>query len=53
MNNSVELGKPLQQTSPLVICNEGVFYIMLNTYLDLLEKFTSLIPMLGRFHRAK
>lgn len=49
----MELGKWLEQTSLLVICNEGVFYIMLNTYLDLLEKFTSLIPMLGRFHRAK
>ena len=46
------LDQPQQEALP-VFCEEGVFRIVVDIYLQRPEQFKQLIPMLGGFHTAK
>ena len=51
--NFVKIQTQLNQSSPPVICDEGVLCIVTVIVLQRPEQFKCLIPMLGGFHMAK
>ena len=53
MVNFTKLVKQLKQDALPLFCDEGVFRIMIDIYLQKQDQFKSIIPMLGGFHTAK
>ena len=53
MLNITKLVSKLDQKIPPVYCDEGVFRIVIDIYLQRRNQFQNLIPMLGSFHTAK
>ena len=53
MVNFLNIFEQLDQDALPVFCDEGVFRIVADIYLQRPEQFKSLIPMLGGFHTAK
>ena len=53
MRNFVTVNQQLQQKILPVFCDEGVFRIVLDIYLDHPIEFRDLLPMLGSFHMTK
>ena len=53
MRNFVKVADQLQQKSLPVFCDEGVFLIVVDVYLQRPDEFRSLVPFLGGFHMAK
>ena len=53
MLNFKKLTKQFNQDALPVFCDEGVFRILVDIYLQRKDEFHMLIPMLGAFHTAK
>ena len=53
MKNFTHLAETLNQEALPLFCDEGVFRIVIDIYLNEPDQFSTLIPMLGGFHAAK
>ena len=53
MKNFTQLVGQLKQDALPIFCDEGVFKILVDTFLQKQDQFRNLIPMFGRFHTAE
>ena len=53
MKNFIQLVGQLKQDALPLFCDEGVFRIVVDIFLQKQDQFRNLIPMLGGFHTAK
>lgn len=53
MKNFVSPDVQLRQKSPPAFCDEGIFRIVLDIFLDNLDEFKDLLPILRGFHLTK
>ena len=53
MQNFVKVSNLLDQEALPLFCDEGVFSVVLDTYLQKKDKFCNIISKLGDFHTAK